>query len=116
MAHGGRSCQSRRRRIGCSTHLARRLMGMTPTHRRPRAYAEGAPEEAASLEDEIERLLARVSALEDEKAALEGFAAVAAHELVVPLVMAESYASIVGDRLDGHEHADSRRDLDALGR
>jgi signal transduction histidine kinase len=91
-------------------------MGMTPTHRRPRAYAEGAPEDAAALESEIERLLARVSALEDEKAALEGFAAVAAHELVVPLVMAESYASIVSDRLDGEEHADSRRDLDALGR
>ena len=47
---------------------------------------------------------------------LEAFAAVAAHELVVPLVMTESYAAIVRERLDGDEHAPSRRALDALAR
>jgi signal transduction histidine kinase len=41
---------------------------------------------------------------------------VAAHELVEPLVMTEAYASMVSDRLDQDEHADSRRDLDALSR
>ena len=67
-------------------------------------------------EVEIERLAARVAELEREKAALESFAAVAAHELVEPLVMTEAYASIISDRLEGPEHADSRRDLDALSR
>jgi signal transduction histidine kinase len=57
-----------------------------------------------------------VAELEEEKAALTGFVAVAAHELVVPLVMAESYAAIVGERLEGPAHADSRQDLDALAR
>jgi signal transduction histidine kinase len=72
----------------------------------------------------VVRLLeARVKALEDqnavleaEKAALEGYAALAAHELMTPLVIAESYASIVGDRLTGDDHEASRADLKALGR
>jgi signal transduction histidine kinase len=68
------------------------------------------------LEREVERLSARVAQLEREKAGVEAFAAVAAHELVEPLVMTEAYASIVSDRLSSAEHADSRRDLHALGR
>lgn len=82
---------------------------MRPAGRRPRAGRGG-------YADEIERLAARVAELEEEKAALESFAALAAHELVVPLVMTESYASIVRERLDGDAHAPSRRDLDALAR
>lgn len=68
------------------------------------------------LEREVERLAARVHQLEREKADVEAFAAVAAHELVEPLVMAEAYAAIVSDRLSDAEHADSKRDLDALAR
>jgi light-regulated signal transduction histidine kinase (bacteriophytochrome) len=68
------------------------------------------------LEDEIERLAARVAELEREKTQIEAFAAVAAHELVEPLVMTEAYAAIVSSRLDAAEHAESLRDLDALGR
>jgi signal transduction histidine kinase len=34
----------------------------------------------------------------------------------VPLIMAESYAAIVSDRLGGDAHADARRDLDTLSR
>jgi chemotaxis family two-component system sensor kinase Cph1 len=71
---------------------------------------------AAMLEREIKTLSARVEQLEREKAAVEAFAAVAAHELVEPLVMTEAYAAIVSDRLDADLHADSRRDLDALSR
>jgi signal transduction histidine kinase len=82
---------------------------MRPAGRRPRADRNGRV-------DEIERLAARVAALEEEKNALEAFAALAAHELVVPLVMTESYAAIVRERLEGDEHAPSRRDLDALAR
>jgi len=68
------------------------------------------------LRSEFGRLSARVTQLEREKAHLEAFAAVAAHELVEPLVMAEAFASIVADRLPGPEHEESRRDLDTLGR
>lgn len=68
------------------------------------------------LELEAERLSARVEELKREKAALEEFAAAAAHELVEPLVITEAYASMVYDRLDDVEHAESRRVLAALSR
>jgi light-regulated signal transduction histidine kinase (bacteriophytochrome) len=68
------------------------------------------------LEREIERLSARIADLEREKASAEAFAALAAHELVEPLVMTEAYTAMVSDRLDAHDHADSLRDLDALSR
>jgi light-regulated signal transduction histidine kinase (bacteriophytochrome) len=65
---------------------------------------------------EAERLSARVEQLEREKAALEAFAGVAAHELVEPLVITEAYATMIAERLDENEHAESRRDLAALSR
>ena len=71
---------------------------------------------AFMLEREVEQLAARVKALEQEKAQMEAFAAVAAHELVEPLVMTEAYTSILSDRLSDPEHAASRAELDALGR
>jgi signal transduction histidine kinase len=61
-------------------------------------------------------LRARIAELEREKAELEAFVAMAAHELLEPLVMAEAYSAIVSDRLEPGEHAGSLRDLDALGR
>jgi light-regulated signal transduction histidine kinase (bacteriophytochrome) len=70
----------------------------------------------ATLDLEAERLSARVEELKRENAALEAFAAAAAHELVEPLIVAEAYASMVSERLDEPDHADSRRDLAALGR
>jgi signal transduction histidine kinase len=69
-----------------------------------------------ALERELERMSARVAELERERAAVDAFAALAAHELVEPLVMAEAYASIVAARLDDNAHADSVSDLEALGR
>src|SRR5215212_475258 len=68
------------------------------------------------LECEAERLSARIDQLEREKAALEAFAGLAAHELVEPLVITEAYATMVSERLIEAEHAESRRDLAALGR
>lgn len=68
------------------------------------------------LRAELERLAARVVQLEHEKADVEAFAAVAAHELVEPLVMAEAFAAIVSERLTGPEHEDSRRDLETMSR
>jgi signal transduction histidine kinase len=84
--------------------------------RMPRRQAHVSTRTAAMLERELKTLSARVEQLEREKAAVEAFAAVAAHELVEPLVMTEAYATMVSDRLDADQHADSRRDLDALSR
>jgi signal transduction histidine kinase len=65
---------------------------------------------------EIERLSARVQTLEREKASVEAFAAVAAHELLEPLILTESYVALVNERLEDGSHAETRRDLDALAR
>lgn len=65
---------------------------------------------------EINRLRERISELEHEKEAVEGFAAVAAHELLTPVVMMDACAATVCDRMDGTLDDDSRRDLDALRR
>ena len=70
----------------------------------------------AGAENDSQWLRARIAEVEREKAELEAFAAIAAHELLAPLVMTEAYAVMVSERLDGEAHADSRRDLDALGR
>jgi light-regulated signal transduction histidine kinase (bacteriophytochrome) len=72
------------------------------------------PSSAAEHEREIERLRGRVRALEQEKAAVESFAAVAAHELLEPLILTESYVELVCERLDGAAHADTLRDLGIL--
>jgi light-regulated signal transduction histidine kinase (bacteriophytochrome) len=58
----------------------------------------------------------RVSAFERENADGVGLVAVAAHELVEPLIATEAYASIVAGRLEGDAHAESRSDLDTLRR
>jgi light-regulated signal transduction histidine kinase (bacteriophytochrome) len=65
---------------------------------------------------EIRRLHARINELEDEKADVEAFAAVAAHELLAPLVLADAYATTVAERLDEDRHADARREHAALRR
>jgi chemotaxis family two-component system sensor kinase Cph1 len=65
---------------------------------------------------EIDRLSARVQTLEREKASVEAFAAVAAHELLEPLILTESYVALLNERLEDSEHEETRRDLDALAR
>jgi signal transduction histidine kinase len=62
------------------------------------------------------QLRERIAELEREKAALERYAAEAAHELLTPLVMIDAYATTTLERLDGELDADSLRDLDALRR
>jgi signal transduction histidine kinase len=62
------------------------------------------------------RLLVRIAELERENAALDRFAAEAAHELLTPLVMIDSYAATALERLDEELDADSFSDLDALRR
>lgn len=77
-----------------------------------------APRRSTSMmhQREIERLSARVQTLEREKASVEAFAAVAAHELLEPLILTESYVALVTERLVDESHAETRRDLDALAR
>jgi len=48
------------------------------------------------LDSEVERLKARVTQLERERTDVEAFAAVAAHELMEPLVMIEVHAAMLG--------------------
>ena len=91
---------------------------MTPGEQSARGHkpADQSSPDQPSMEDAVERLSARVAVLEEEKAALERFAAVAAHELVVPLIMTESYAAMVTERLSGDEYDDVRSYLDTLVR
>ena len=77
-------------------------------------YANGRPSQA--LEAENRRLRVRVTELERENADGVRLVAVAAHELVEPLIATEAYASIVAGRLEGDVHAESRNDLDTLRR
>jgi signal transduction histidine kinase len=70
----------------------------------------------ALLEAEIVRLRVRVTELEREKADVEAFAAMAAHELLAPLVMIDAYAATVSERVDEDRDPGSLRDLDALRR
>jgi len=65
---------------------------------------------------EIAQLRDRISELEREKAEVEGFAAVAAHELLTPVVMIDACAATVSDRLADACHEESRRDLAVLRR
>jgi light-regulated signal transduction histidine kinase (bacteriophytochrome) len=73
-------------------------------------------EQSWALEAELARLEARALELEGEKAEVEAFAAVAAHELLALLIMTEAYATLVAGRLDDSLHAASRQDLSVLSR
>jgi light-regulated signal transduction histidine kinase (bacteriophytochrome) len=67
-------------------------------------------------ERELQRLATRVADLERERSQLEIFAAMAAHEVLKPLVMTEAYATMLSERMGYALDLDSRRDLDAMVR
>ena len=71
---------------------------------------------ASTLESELAQLRARVEVLEREKASLETFSAVAAHELLTPVVMIDACAAMVAERLDEALHPESHADLEAMRR
>ncbi len=77
---------------------------------------DGPTRVAARQEAEIGRLHARIARLEREKAAKDSILAVAAHELLTPVIMIDACATMVSERLDEEHHAESRRDLEALHR
>ena len=51
---------------------------------------------------------------ERERTALETFAGVAAHELMEPLITAETHARLIQEQLRDQVHGDTRGDLDSL--
>jgi light-regulated signal transduction histidine kinase (bacteriophytochrome) len=70
---------------------------------------------SAGLPDpEVQLLRKRVSELEHEKAQLEQFAAMAAHELVKPLVMTGACATAIRERTGHGLDFASRRDLESV--
>jgi signal transduction histidine kinase len=69
-----------------------------------------------SAQAQIETLRARVLELELERDAAEGFAALASHELMSPLVMAEACATLAAERLDDARDGDVLVALDGLAR
>jgi len=81
-----------------------------------------AQERAATIGDGIvndngiDALHARIAQLERERDAAEGFAALAAHELMAPLVLTEACVSLAGERLSAEEAPDLLQALDVLGR
>jgi signal transduction histidine kinase len=74
------------------------------------------PGDLDRLERRIAELTSRIAQLEREKDDVDAFAAVAAHELVQPLVMVEARASMLGERLSSDDLADARQEVDDIGR
>ncbi len=72
--------------------------------------------QALSREAEIARLSARVEELERECDEAKEFVAMAAHELLKPLIMTEAAATLVSERAGYALDLDSRRNLDVLMR
>jgi signal transduction histidine kinase len=68
------------------------------------------------VSDDLDALKARITQLERERDAAEGFAALAAHELMAPLVLTEACVSMAGERLEGGAYPDLLEALTVLGR
>jgi signal transduction histidine kinase len=90
----------------CGTQASATLARKTASH----------AAENGRLHARIGRLHARIGRLERDKAANDAILAVAAHELLTPVIMIDAYATMVSERLDEEHHADSLRDLEALHR
>jgi signal transduction histidine kinase len=67
-----------------------------------------------ALEAEILSLTARLEAVERERPRLEEFAALAAHEVLKPLILSETYAGAVLDRAGDRLDLDSRAELETM--
>ena len=80
--------------------------------RREHAPARG----RVSLEHEVAMLSARVEELERERVEIENFAAMAAHEMLKPLMLTETCASLIADRASHGLDLDSREELDLMMR
>lgn len=68
------------------------------------------------LNGEVPALHARIAELERERDAAEGFAALAAHELIAPLVLTEACVSLAGERLSATNEPEVLQAFEILGR
>jgi two-component system, chemotaxis family, sensor kinase Cph1 len=89
---------------------------MTPADRLARAAARAPGDPVEVHEAAVAELNAKIERLERERDAAEGFAALAAHELMAPLVFTEACVTLAGDRLRGTDQDELLRALEALGR
>jgi signal transduction histidine kinase len=91
---------------------------MTPTEGSPNPRS-AAPKPGNAEGDPpggVAALKRRIAQLEREKEDVDAFAAVAAHELVQPLVMIEARAAMLGERLTSDGLADARQEVDDIAR
>lgn len=79
--------------------------------RRPRSGPVTRDDE---LEGTVEDQRARLVELERDRAAMEVFARVAAHELMEPLIVAETLARLIQEQLRDRADGNTRSDLDSL--
>ena len=89
-------------------------MGPRSVHTGAETGPGGASTHGSPVAADVEQLRERIAELEAERAKLTDFAAMAAHELLRPLMMAESYAEMMRERAGHGLDLESRRDLDAL--
>jgi light-regulated signal transduction histidine kinase (bacteriophytochrome) len=82
----------------------------------PERAARLASRNPEALERQVQQLSTRIDELERERVQLQNFAAMAAHELLKPLVMNEAYATLINDRVGHSLDHQSRRDLEAIMR
>jgi signal transduction histidine kinase len=89
---------------------------MTPADQLARRGAAATNGAETSNALEIEQLKATIEKLQSERDAAEGFAALAAHELMAPLVLTEACVSLAGERLTDQQSPELLQALEMLGR
>jgi signal transduction histidine kinase len=88
--------------------------GVETTREEAQQQQERSERSPEALEAELRALTARIDELERQRPKLEGFAALVAHEMLKPLMIAESYARTVLDRAGHQLDGDSRADLQTV--
>jgi signal transduction histidine kinase len=83
-------------------------------HHSSSASRQSTDDEAARLAARVEQLEAELEASRFQAAQLERFAAMAAHEVLKPLVMTEAFLTMIAERSGHGLDLDTRRDVDTL--
>src|SRR5215218_3953722 len=95
---------------GARKDLARRRRPEAhPTHSRQVLESE-----VVRQAEHIEQLERELAEAHEQSAKLERFAAMAAHEVLKPLVMTEAFATMIAERTGHGMDLDTRRDVDTL--
>jgi signal transduction histidine kinase len=80
------------------------------------ATASQSTAQAIPLDDHVQRLMRRIEELQRDHSAAEDFAALAAHEVIAPLVMTEACVALAREQLDPAHGAELLHALELLGR